>query len=85
MEKKTDMAKENNNREDKHFSETWFRDGARLGNPTKLPHSVVGKSQESREHIYKEYQKQRNRQFLWQILAITALGVGVAIYLGIRV
>jgi len=64
MEKKTNVAKKNNHREDQHFSEDWYREGARLGLPTKLPHSVVGKAQDSRDHIYQEYKKLQRKNRL---------------------
>jgi len=59
MEKKTTVVKENHNRENQHFSETWFREGARLGLPTKLPHSIVDKSQDAREEVSKILRKRK--------------------------
>ena len=58
MEKNT-KAKKNNYREDQHFSETWFREGARLGLPTKLPHSIVDKSQDAREEVSRLLRKRK--------------------------
>jgi len=51
MEKKTNVAKENHNRENQHFSETWYKDGGRI--PPKVnPIRVVGNmQQEARDEI----------------------------------
>ena len=64
MEKKTNVAKENHNREDQHFSESWYKDGGRI--PPKLsPIRIVGSmQQDAREEIYKEYKKSERKKWL---------------------
>jgi len=80
MEKKTNVAKENHNREDQHFSENWYRDGARLGFSTKLPHSIVEKNKDAREQIYKEFEKMQNAKKNRAMLLMTVTSIGI-IYL----
>tara|TARA_Y100000310_G_scaffold146652_1_gene145973 strand:- start:297 stop:566 length:270 start_codon:yes stop_codon:yes gene_type:complete len=79
-EKGNKKAKENNNREDNHFSDKWYRDGARLGYSAKLPHSIVDKNKDAREQIYKEFEKMQNAKKTRAMLAITIVSIGV-IYL----
>tara|TARA_Y100000310_G_C20596178_1_gene770627 strand:- start:321 stop:602 length:282 start_codon:yes stop_codon:yes gene_type:complete len=78
MEKKTNMAKENNNREDNHFSESWYRDGARLGFSTKLPHSIVDKKQkDGRDEVSRLLRKQK--VIFW--LKFWHIGIAVSVAL----
>jgi hypothetical protein len=74
MEKKTTVAKENHNRENQHFSETWFRDGARLRAPTKIPCSIVGKKQKDGRDEVSRILKRKKIVF-W--IKYWTIGVGV--------
>ena len=59
MEKKTNVAKENHNREDQHFSESWYKDGGRI--PPKLsPIRIVGSmQQEARDEMSRLLRKRK--------------------------
>ena len=74
MEKKTNVAKENHNREDQHFSETWYRDGGRIP-PKVSPIRIMGDMQkDAREEIYKEYKKLQRKDRLiavgWAVVSL---------------
>jgi len=77
MEKKAE-AKENHSRENQHFTETWFRDGARLGLPTKLPCSIVGKKQkDGRDEISRLLK--RKKIVFWAKYWTIGIGVSIAL------
>jgi hypothetical protein len=78
MEKKTRVAKENHNREDNHFSESWYRDGARLGFSTKLPHSIVDQMQEEGRNEVSRILK-RKKILFW--VKFWAIGITVSVAL----
>ena len=78
MEKKTNMAKENHNRENNHFSESWYRDGAGLGFSTKLPRSIVDKKQkDGRNEISRILRRKKIIFWLkfWHIGIAVSVGV----------
>tara|TARA_Y100000310_G_scaffold271177_1_gene285553 strand:- start:26 stop:277 length:252 start_codon:yes stop_codon:yes gene_type:complete len=72
--------KENHSREDKHFSDNWYREGARLEHSAKLPHSIVDKNKDAREQIYKEFEKMQNAKRTRAMLLMTVTSIGI-IYL----
>lgn len=80
MEKKT-KAKENSSREDKHFSETWFRDGRNIGARTSLPYSVGKKQEDAREEVYRRYKKEKKSRMIDAILTVTLVVTGSALML----
>jgi len=80
MEKKATVVKENHNREDQHFTDDWYRDGARLGHSIKIPHSIVDKNKDAREQIYKEFEKMQNAKKTRAMLLMTVTSIGI-IYL----
>ncbi|MAH48926.1 hypothetical protein CMI37_24070 [Candidatus Pacearchaeota archaeon] len=78
MEKKTEV-KENHNREDQHYTETWYRDQLKLGHTCRLPHSFNSpKYKDARELVYKEFARsQRNKKIL-NVVAMSMVIISIS-------
>jgi hypothetical protein len=75
--------KENHSRENKHFSEDWYRD--RLGTTCKIPYSVVSKGgsmeQEHRKQVYLEWKRNQRAKLFKTVLfygCIISVSIAVA-------
>ena len=69
----------NTNREDKHFTETWYRDQLKAGIPCNIPHSFRGKeNQEARELVYQEWKRAQRAKVIKAIAMSVVIGTAIA-------
>ena len=67
----------NQSRESKHFTGKWYQDQLAVGNPCKLPYSIVNKTRSAREELYKQWKRNQRKKLINRL--VFAITVPVAI------
>jgi|TARA_R100001530_G_scaffold124548_1_gene92795 hypothetical protein len=69
----------NTNRENKHFTDRWYRDQLEARIPCKLPHSFDNKkTQAVRELVYQEWKRAKRAKAIKTIVISVVIGTAIA-------